>query len=144
MRLTIEDALDYLRAEGYGTPDWLPHPPSQDPAGPAGRFVNQCGRCLEFKQASVVNLTRSQRIWLCEACSGPNPPAVVFEKPKTWAQIQRDKKAALKLLEKERKKAEREAKKRDNSLHRVRRKRVPPGKPEDAQPEGSEGSDVRV
>ena len=120
--IDIEVALDFLRTEGWGDPVW------QDPAlvespsstqsrvrSPAvqepGRFVNRCDRCLEFRQSSLLKLGWS-RAWLCEPCRGPNPPVVVFEKPKTWQQINKARKELFKAAEREKRKIEREGKRK--------------------------------
>lgn len=143
--MELEAALDWLRTEGWGEPNWEPTPaPVKGVISGPGRFVNQCGRCLEYRQAHRVDLARYQRVWLCDACDSPNPPVVVFEKRKTWQQINKERKAALKAAQKEERRLERERKKGNDSVPRVRRSRAKDRKPEDAQRQGPEGPAVRL
>lgn len=143
--LDIETALDILRAEEvWEAPDWLPRPPKHDKVGAQGRFVNQCGRCLEYRQSHRVDLTRGQRVWLCDPCSGPNPPVVVFEKPKTWQQLTSERKKLSMAAERERRREERERKKGEHPVPRVRRSRRAKGNPENDVSQGPEGAAVRV
>lgn len=77
--LTLENALDRLRADGWSEPVWGHVVPQMGIAPPPGRFVGQCGRCLRFVQAGRVDLGFRQRIWLCSECAGPKPPVVVLK-----------------------------------------------------------------
>lgn len=149
--LSLEDALDLLRAEGVWEPVGEMPKTVAAPLGPAlppGRFVNQCGRCLNFRQAARVDLSRNQRIWLCAECTGPTPPAVIVpQDPVQNYQVRyRELRETAKKEERERKKLEREAarKKGNDSVPRVRKRVAKAGVEKDTKPEGSKDSVVRL
>jgi hypothetical protein len=68
--LTIEEALDFFRAEG----GWEPVIGAKQVVASAPvtvtspHFFNQCLKCLEWRQASKVELGYGSKIWLCEQC----------------------------------------------------------------------------
>lgn len=153
--LDIDTALDILRTEGWGAPSWaepngtgVQHPQSdmslRAPLLP-GRFVNQCGRCLSWAQSSLRNMGK-QRVWLCEPCSGPNPPIVFVEQTRSWQQIQAARRLVAKAEERERKKLERERKRqeRDNRLSRLRRDRITKRIKKNPQPQSAEDPAIRL
>ena len=135
----LEVALDFLRTEG-----WEPYEgPTPSPAkvGSPGRFVNRCDRCLQYRQAARKDLSRTQRVWLCSECSGPNPPEVVIEKADSIHDLIKQQR---KKAKEERKREREEAKARKRALPRVRRNRNKAGEQTDALGESAEGAVIRV
>ena len=147
--MTIEEALDWFRAEGgwepQGSASAHPSPPPGPVPGP-GKFVNRCDRCLTYTQAARVKVGwPMQQVWLCDPCGGPNPPVMVPIISDTFAGFMREERARLKAIEKERKKREREeAKARLAAVRGVRGRGVQTRKPKDVVPQAPEGPAVSV
>jgi hypothetical protein len=133
--ISVEEALDWFRAEG----GWEPcQNVPQNSKFPPSRFVNQCGRCLEYRQSTRVDLSKYQRVWLCEGCRGPNPPIIVPQpESSSYSDFIKAFRKDLKAKEKEEKKREREERKaRERRLPRLRRNGSKKGKPADVESEG--------
>ncbi len=67
--MTNVQAVMQLLASG-----WTLAAPGEKPAAVELGVDNQCGSCLRWMRSRLVELTKYQRIYLCEDCNAGHPP----------------------------------------------------------------------